>query len=552
MVHTEASVATPQQCGVVQAPNAFRWLSAPYRNALRFLQTVILVQDPVARICLNRSARRKQRTIKPHLLSGPHPPAFEMNLDLRSILEYSQLLIREVWHNCTKTSNTSIRLSLVRPVFNRTAQRHRMLQNWREARRKESTISWSLWKQVAAVFRSLEMSGLPPEHGQRYTGYVPLPSSPSTPRSIRQARPFSLHRLLLVLFLLGSCVIHCASAPSTSSVLGKRAYDTCMARNYPETPTASSSAPFHFVLGPVPGLRQCEWQEYGVRCTQHTLDINVPFCAVHGICVDYELAVGGTPAAHDLHEIETPPDFDAAPRKRSRKGKEKETQQPSNVIQDARDLDLIQQPASTSEFRIIYAAIDNAQKKRTLQHLISTTLEHKTKATANAVFAVAAEHQMTRCKRDVLIPLMRAHTCQWDCLVRAADAATAGEIMYSQQQPEEFGRAPVSRPPRPPRASRCFTDEQRLAQASNRARQRAENANRAVHKDNADIEWWRENWPQEESSEALKQASPHPWLHLTSSLLIIVPRLFANIGSRPLRKSLAEGLAPFATAMSSV
>jgi hypothetical protein len=151
--------------------------------------------------------------------------------------------------------------------------------------------------------------------------------------------------------------------------------------------------------------------------------------------------------------------------------------------------------------RIEYAPLDDKQKTRTLQHLIASTLEHKDRATAAAVFVVATEHRMPKCKRDVLIPLMREHTCQWNCLVRAADAAAAGEIEYSLQQQEQFGRAPVARPVPP-------VNQQRRARASDRARRRADNSEFLVKKDEADVEWWCANWPQEESNDALKEASP--------------------------------------------
>lgn len=118
---------------------------------------------------------------------------------------------------------------------------------------------------------------------------------------------------------------------------------------------------------------------------------------------------------------------------------------------------------------------------------------------------------MKKCPRDTLLQLMRTHTCQWKCLVRAADAAAAGVIPHSAQQPDDFGRAPVMRPSRPSRitgpsgSSRPLTNEQR---SSNRAQQRAETAARMAEGNSADVEWWRLNWPQEVSNETLKDASP--------------------------------------------
>ncbi|KAJ7264736.1 hypothetical protein C8J57DRAFT_1230507 [Mycena rebaudengoi] len=293
MVHTEASVATHKQCGVVQAvtSNAFRWLSAPYRLSARLSagrnfssRCSHPSQDPVGHICLNRSARRQQRDVKPHLLSGAHPPTFGMDLELSCSSDKSGIIV--------------------------------------------------------------------PKHRTHPSG-----SQSTVPSSIA---------------LLNG--IKCCK---TGGKLAERSLQ---------------------YRGRSGSEWLCEWQEYGVRCTRHTHNINVPFCAVHGICGAYELAVGDTPAAQDLHEFETPPGFDAPLRKRSRKGKEKETQQPSNVIPSGTCTLFIAALADIwPEFRIIYAALDNAQKARTLQHLLSTTLEHQTKATANAVFAAAAEHQMTRC-----------------------------------------------------------------------------------------------------------------------------------------------------------
>ena len=54
----------------------------------------------------------------------------------------------------------------------------------------------------------------------------------------------------------------------------------------------------------------------------------------------------------------------------------------------------------------VYAPLEDVQKTRTLQHLLSTTLEHASKATAATVVKIAAEHGLKKCKRDDLIQIM--------------------------------------------------------------------------------------------------------------------------------------------------
>ena len=67
----------------------------------------------------------------------------------------------------------------------RTSRRQRMLQSWRGARRKDSSITWMLWKRIAGecsspclllslsitlvIIRCLEKAGLPPELGENFT-----------------------------------------------------------------------------------------------------------------------------------------------------------------------------------------------------------------------------------------------------------------------------------------------------------------------------------------------------------------------------------------------
>lgn len=189
--------------------------------------------------------------------------------------------------------------------------------------------------------------------------------------------------------------------------------------------------------------------------------------------------------------------------------------------------------------RIIYADLTDDQKTRTLQHLITTTLDHKTRATAAAVVSVATEHHLRGRKRDVLIPLMRSHKCRWDCLVREADAAAAGEIQYFSQQPEEFDRRPIARP---------HVRKERELETASRAQRRAANASRVADINRTDIEWWQANWPQEESSEALKEVSR---LHIEKNLsLSITLSSFVSIECKPLKKHFTVHLALSATAMS--
>src|ERR1700761_1714173 len=168
-------------------------------------------------------------------------------------------------------------------------------------------------------------------------------------------------------------------------------------------------------------------------------------------------------------------------------------------------------------FRIIYADLTDDQKTRTLQHLISSTLEHKTRATGAAVITVATEHRLPRCKRELLIPLMRSHKCHWNCLVREADAVAAGEIQSSSQQPGDFGRTPLPH-------SRVRVRKQREVETAARVQRRADNASRVTDINHTDIEWWRANWPQEESGEALKEVRRNidctkPLIHIYIQLI---------------------------------
>ncbi|KAJ7206387.1 hypothetical protein GGX14DRAFT_643536 [Mycena pura] len=471
ILHTESSIESQgRQDGIVHAvaSGACAWISAFFSFALLFLRNVILVPDDVTVVRLNRSARRRTRKFEP----SPFPPLSPVletccrDLDLGSIIfRYSRGLVRKIWCNCTKQTCTSVMLAADgRVCDNRPARRQMMLKHWRQAHRQDPTISWLLWKQVTAAFFPRELSASPPALNNRYTSIF-QPAVPS-------AAPLFLYNQCILLirhFLFSSSLTHV-------------------------DPDAVGLHEF----------RQCEWQDNGVRCTQRTRDLNTVFCTVHGagICVDYELALNGTVAHRPPEILMSVPKL--PPRKRSKKGKERETEDSDVIIQAV-------SPSDSPQFRIIYATLDDAQKTQTFQHLLATTLEDKTKATASAVFTVAAEHQMKRCKRDLLIPLMRNHACQWNCLVRAADAAAAGVIMFSAQQPDQFGRAPLT--PLPPRSRplRPLTDGQK---ASDRARRRADSAALVAEKDSANIEWWRTNWPQEESSEALKEASPLPFFML--------------------------------------
>jgi hypothetical protein len=85
---------------------------------------------------------------------------------------------------------------------------------------------------------------------------------------------------------MGSCVVSVLSTPvtSTTSVLGKRAYNPALDLSpvYPEnaagsSPTLASSEPTAFY-----GVRQCQWRELETRCSRDTRDINTELCALHG------------------------------------------------------------------------------------------------------------------------------------------------------------------------------------------------------------------------------------------------------------------------------
>lgn len=108
------------------------------------------------------------------------------------------------------------------------------------------------------------------------------------------------------------------------------------------------------------------------------------------------------------------------------------------------------------------------------------------------VFSAAADHGIPKCKRHLLIPIMRAHTCTAKCLVHVADAVAAGEMSHhiSVAQPLHQAKQP------------------RTAQSASRARRRETEAARVINRDRADLEWWRVNWPQVESDDALKDVSP--------------------------------------------
>lgn len=91
---------------------------------------------------------------------------------------------------------------------------------------------------------------------------------------------------------MSSCIANvlCASAaPSSSSVLGKRPYESGLVQDYSGSHLPGSS---NFHTGSVneaaqmPGLGlQCEWLENGVRCTLLRSDLISIFCAAHGVFV---------------------------------------------------------------------------------------------------------------------------------------------------------------------------------------------------------------------------------------------------------------------------
>ncbi|KAJ7210051.1 hypothetical protein GGX14DRAFT_394853 [Mycena pura] len=233
--------------------------------------------------------------------------AFSVNLDLRKLFGYLRQLVCQINRNWLKLFEPCAPLpSTSTKRHNRTARRQQMLKEWREARREDSTITWTLWKRAAVIIRWFEKYDLLSEHGHDLT-----PSASVIP--IRRA---------LIVLLLSLCVVNVVGSSASSASL-KRSYAAAMGHIRLGTTTSAPSSPSYSHSDPIqfPEFRQCDWRDSEVQCTRNR-DINSRLCSIHQIYANHDHV--GRSRGRSVETIDPHPQ-----QKRSRISKEPENLPPS-------------------------------------------------------------------------------------------------------------------------------------------------------------------------------------------------------------------------------
>lgn len=104
--------------------------------------------------------------------------------------------------------------------------------------------------------------------------------------------------------------------------------------------------------------------------------------------------------------------------------------------------------------------------------------------------SIASDHHIPRAKREDLLALLEAHRCQWSCMILTANATAASSSV------SPITVAPIRNP---------------VNESSARALRRDNREQQAINEDERDQIWWRDNWPQLETPNALKDVHLAYW-----------------------------------------